>query len=455
MTDYDNNPINSKAFIKKEAFRNMITHVLRFASDALENSIEVLGVCIGKYDGTENKVVIENVIPIIHGDKVEIGFDKDMYELFEQIRKKYSSELLGFYHSHPSWGLYLSESDIGNLQYFQNEKSSYCFCIVFDHTLMGKGGNFGFDIFRLDDYSKTDKYSSISFELEIPSTLDYFKWVQKFLEDFQKKNPILIKEINEFVEQIPGELQEIPTPEEPELIKEELMDYTRINSLFSGFKQGYEKFSEMFIDTFKVQIGDWINDMNRGNSQGTEYISKTVNKMKETVSSGLLKVNNWFKKTLTDLVIEFKNSVYKYVDTRIEAQKHFTEEVSQFKDSFSKNINEIVEENTKNLNAEIDQLINSTNEKLEEISQINLKNEGLLKQLGSNLINSDDRINSITQDFEKKIRESLTPLKTSIDEKIEKLNNQLQPFKEDSSEIRSLLERLQKIITEFRSITKT
>ncbi|GAH57275.1 unnamed protein product, partial [marine sediment metagenome] len=61
-------------FIKKEAFRNMLTHVLRFGSDALEQSIEVMGICVGKYDNVEDKVIVENAVPLIHGDKAEIGF---------------------------------------------------------------------------------------------------------------------------------------------------------------------------------------------------------------------------------------------------------------------------------------------------------------------------------------------------------------------------------------------
>ena len=44
------NQNKKEIFIKKEAFRNMLTHVLRFGNEALEKSIEVLGVCIGKYD---------------------------------------------------------------------------------------------------------------------------------------------------------------------------------------------------------------------------------------------------------------------------------------------------------------------------------------------------------------------------------------------------------------------
>lgn len=442
-----------KIFIEKGAFRNMVTHVLRFGSDALEKSIEVMGICVGKYDSIEDQITIENAIPITHGDKVEIGFDKDMYELFTQIVKKYSSNLIGYYHSHPSWGLYLSESDLKNLQYFQDEKFPNGFGIVFDHTLMGKDENFGFEIFRLGDYSKPEKYHTVPFEMEIPTTLEYFKWVQKFMEDFQKKTPILIKEIDEFVEQVPGELQEIPSSDETQLSESELKEYPQITPLISSFQRGSEEFSGMFMDMIKTQMGDWIDDMTLGTSKGTEYISKAVNKMKEAISSGLINVDNWFKKTLNNTVNEFKSSVSKYVDKRIEDNKDFTKDISKAKDNLISDLNTLIDDNTNYINTKIETLDSSTKEKLEETDQINLKIEESIKNLKTPITTTDNQVNDLAQNIEKKINNSITPLQTNVDEKIEKLSNELQPFKDYNSEIRILLDKLQKIIMGFRNLT--
>ncbi|MFX0143038.1 MAG: hypothetical protein ACFE9C_03090 [Candidatus Hodarchaeota archaeon] len=442
-----------KVLIKKEAFRNMVTHVLRFASVVLENSVEVLGICLGKYNDIENKVVIENAIPITHGEKVEIGFDKEMYELFAQIEKKYSSQLIGYYHSHPSWGLYLSESDQTNIQFFQNEKFPQGFCIVFDHKLMGFGDGFGFDVFRLDDYTKTDKYSSVSYEIEIPSTLDYFKWIQKFMEDFQKKSPILIKEINEFVEKAPEDLQEIPTSEDLDHIEEELQKFPERFSIISGFKQGSEQFSDTFIHMLQNQLGDWINDIELGTSRGTEYITKAVDRMKQAVVSGFLKVNGWFKKTLNEAIYDFMNSVYKYIDTRIEEHKHVTEEISEVKKRLISNLNILIENKIKNIEMEIEDLANKTIQQLDETKQINLRNEKDLDELKTNLKTISTQSKNFTEDFEVKMETSINPFKTNLDEKINKLSMELEPFKNNYSEIRILLEKLQKIITEFRNLT--
>ena len=63
-------------------------------------------------------------------------------------------------------------------------------------------------------------------------------------------------------------------------------------------------------------------------------------------------------------------------------------------------------------------------------------------------------INEIFTNIIKHAKARRINVKTSIDEKIDRLNTELLPFKNNSSEIRILLEKLQKIITDFRNITK-
>ncbi|MFX1568195.1 MAG: hypothetical protein ACFFCV_07495 [Promethearchaeota archaeon] len=440
-------------FIKKEAFRNMLTHVLRFGSNALEKSVEVLGVCLGKYDPADESIIIENAVPITHGDKVEIGFDKEMYELFVQIGNKYSLPLIGYYHSHPSWGLYLSESDLTNIQFFQNDKFPKGFCIVFDHTLIGKNGNLGFEIYRLDKFSKTDKYHTVPFEVEIPNSLEYFKWVQKFSEDFQKKNPILIKEINEFAEPVSGDLQEIPGSDDLETIEESTIESLELTALDSGFYNGTEKLSEMFLDITKNQMGNWIKDIDQGTSKGSEYISKAVNKMQDAISSGLTKVDTWFNKTMNNAIKEFKKSVSNYVNSRVDRNKEIIKDISNIKEKFSNNLKIVFEESISPIRTKMENLANLSKGTVEKNNQTILKFDDKLNTFNSLLIDIEKQLNSTTQYFEKKIEDSKTTLNTNIDEKTEKLNTELNQFKEFNNEINSLLEKLQKAITGFRNLT--
>ncbi|MFX1389750.1 MAG: hypothetical protein ACFE9Z_06805 [Promethearchaeota archaeon] len=444
---------NGKIYIKKEAFRNMLTHVLRFGSNALEKSLEVMGVCLGKIDSSDGKITVNNSIPIMHGLAVSVGFSKKEIELFQQIENQYKEKIVGWYISRPGWGLDFTDITIANHQYFQNEKFPNGFCIVFDHTLLIQNEDLLFEVYRLNYYAKTDKYSSVNYEVEIPSSLEYFKWIQKFMEDFQKKNPILIKEINEIIEKVPEDLQEIPLSEITEEIEENSREYPEITSIVSSFKQGSEKFSEKFLNIFQMEVGNWVSNIEKGNSQGSEYISKSVSKIREVVVSGFLKVSNWFKKTLNDIVYEFKNSVSNYVDKRIEDHKEVTQEISELKENLISNLNSLIDNKIKNINSEIETVIESMKQELIEATQINIKVEEVMKQLDENLVSITNKIDSFTNDINKTITSSLEPIKLNFDEKIEKLNTEMEPFKNNYSEIRNLLEKLQKIITDFRNLT--
>ena len=114
-------PEEGKIYIKKEAFRNMITHVLRFGNEAIEESVEVMGICIGK-TVNEKDIELINAIPITHGKKISLGFSSEDFNSFSEVERIYSSQNLytiGWYSSHPGWGLFFSDSAIKN-QFFGN-----------------------------------------------------------------------------------------------------------------------------------------------------------------------------------------------------------------------------------------------------------------------------------------------------------------------------------------------
>ncbi|MFX1463607.1 MAG: hypothetical protein ACFFBF_11270, partial [Promethearchaeota archaeon] len=90
---------------------------------------------------------------------------------------------------------------------------------------------------------------------------------------------------------------------------------------------------------------------------------------------------------------------------------------------------------------------------LQENIQTQLKIQETITDLKSNLVAIDSQISSQAQDLEKKMEFSTTQLQKIIDEKIEKLSTELQPFKEYNSEIKILLEKLQKVITGFRNLS--
>ncbi|MFX1317000.1 MAG: hypothetical protein ACFE9T_14150 [Promethearchaeota archaeon] len=444
---------SGRIIIKKEAFRNMITHVLRFGSVALEKSVEVMGLCIGKLSDNQKDLILVNAIPITHGKKISTGFNKEEYDLLTELEKQYQKKnlnVIGWYSSHPGWGIYFSEISMKTHQFFQKESNPNGFYIVFDHTLMDKDKKFGFEIYRFDDYKKADKYHNVEFEIELPATLDYFNWVQKFIEDLQKQSPILIKEINETKESIPGELQEIPISDE--MVQDELDKFSQLTPIISGFQEGMTKSSEMIIDTLKSQIGNWTNDFKQGSLKGTEYLRNSINKMKDSVSQSFIRVENWFKKNLDNITNEFKETVYKYVDKRVEVQNELGNNLVDMKSNLYNDLNSVADENLKNIRNEIDDTIKLAIENIDNSDELNSKIKNLIMTSSELSLAIENELNNLNNKIEKIIESAINQFETNINEKIEKMSSELEPFKNYYSEISELLEKLQKIITEFRNI---
>ena len=443
-----------KVIIMKEAFRNMVTHVLRFGSKVLDKNVEVMGICIGKLSENQEDLVLINSIPLFHGVKVSSGFSKEDFILFSDLEKQYqkkSLNLIGWYSSHPGWGLYFSDLAKKTHQFFQKESNPYGFHIVFDHTLMGKEKNYGLEIYRFDDYKSPDKYHIVEYEIEIPKTLEYFKWVQKFVEDFQKESPILIKEIKEMKENIPGDLKEIPTLEEIPSV-EKVDESLDASPLILGYQEGISKFSQSIIESFNNQFNKWFNDTLQGTSKGTETLSNSINKINEKMSQGMSKVENWFIKYFDNVLNDFKDNIFNYIDKRTNAQKNLTDDFLSIKNILIDELNKIYKTNLTNFESEIKIKIESLTEKLNDSFKLNTKLEEITQSESKVISDIQEEIKDLPQKIDKHFKDSISQFENDINEKMEKMNSELQPFKESFTEIKNLLEKLQKVITELRNI---
>ncbi|MHA2393717.1 MAG: hypothetical protein ACXAEX_17410 [Promethearchaeota archaeon] len=442
-----------KVIIKPDAFVRMITHVLRFGNEALEESVEVMGVCVGKIDDTDNKIHLLNIIPIQHGLPVSTGFTKEDIELFSQLNKEYQEKemmIVGWYLSRPGWGLEFTDITIQNHRFFQTEKNLHGFVIIFDHTMMGMENDFGFKIFTLKEHKISNDFYELPYEVEVPSSLNVYKWVQKFVEDSQRLTPILIKELKE---QPLKELQEIPLSEE-HLLVEGIKDYSdQIDLAISGFRNGILKLDEHIGKTYESQLNSWIGDMTQGTLKGMEFVGGSLNQLKNTVSDGLKDVQNFFNTTFTEISSLFKKNITEYINKRVQEQNELKNEISAV-------LNRITEESMNKM----DEKIRESLKPLEENIEAMLTTIENTNNLSSKLANITGEINILTSKVEEdltnlkknipeRIEDILSPIKAQIDEKFEILDSELNPTKESYSEIRPLLEKLQKIITEFKNLT--
>ena len=443
----------SKITIGSEAFIRMMTHVLRFGNEALEESVEVMGVCIGKEDDTENRFNILNIIPIQHGLKVSTGFTKEDIEFFANLNKDHQEKglkIIGWYISRPGWGLDFTDITIQNHKFFQTEKNPQGFVIIYDHTIMGKEKEFGFKIYTLKDYKKSNDFHEIPYEIEIPASLNFFKWVQKFVEDSQRLSPVIIKELKE---QPLGELQEIPLSTE-DLVDKSIKDYSsQIEQVFVGFNEGSKKMNEVISGTLNSQLKTWVDDMTQGTLKGMEYISKSTNQLKNTVSDGLRDVQNYFNSTFTEISSLFKKNITEYINKRVKGQQELKSVISI---KLEENIEEIKKEFMEQMNNSMNPLeekITSFLDILDKNSKLNSKMAEITIELNSLVSETDKNIKNLTNNIGEQIENVISPFKTQISEKSEELDLELKPIQESHSEISILLEKLQKIITDFRNLT--
>ncbi len=460
MTD-NNREISEegKVFIKMVPFKDMFTHVLRFANVVLEYDEQVLGFCIGKKNLNNNDITITKIIPITHGDVVDLGFSEKIHNSLIQIQKEASNEnlsVVGWYHSHPeSETLFFSDVDKKNHLYIQNKNFQYGFGIVFDHSKMKKSDNFGLEIFRLKDLLKGEKsdYIKVKYEIEKPNSLDFYQWVQKFVEYGQTKNPIIIKERMELREQVPRDLQEIPMSAEQLEIEIDL-EYQDINPVVDGFKKGLQNLSNLVINDYKSELETWSSDFNDGALKGLNKISDSLAYMNLTINSGFERVEKWIETKFKERISEYKEKVKGYINKRLSGQEDLKANTNEIKEILTKEINKHLEQSIDYITKSIKKDLNDTINKLYEISMIDAKIKERIENSTKEISSLTDQIQNLSIDMLKGISAINHPFETNLSTNYDKLISELEPFKDNFDEFETFIERLQKIIPDFRNIKK-
>ncbi|MHA2124408.1 MAG: hypothetical protein ACXABO_09315 [Promethearchaeota archaeon] len=441
-----------KVIIRPDAYIRMITHVLKFGNEALEEDAEVMGVCVGQIDETEKNIDLINIIPIQHGMHVSTGFTKEDVELISQLEKESEegNKIVGWYISRPGWGIDFTDITIQNHKFFQTEKNPQAFIIVFDHSMMGnKDEDFGFKIYTLIDHKKSNDFSEVTYEVETPASLNYFKWVKKFIEDSQRPDPVLIRELKE---QTARELQEIPIAEE-NFIEERIKDHsTQIIHVIDGFRNGLSQLNEIVSEPYNVQLQNWINEMTQGTLKGSEYIGNSLNQLKNTVSDGLKDVQKFINNTFIEISGLFKNNITEYINKRVEGQVELKNDISAILDETISASLEKIKIKIKNSIDPLDENIQNLLTTMEDSVLLNSKLANQTINLNQLVSESENNAKILKDELGTHIEQVATPFNNQIVESFEAFDSELNPIKESYSEIQILLEKLQKIITEFKNL---
>ncbi|MHA1195099.1 MAG: hypothetical protein ACTSRH_00155 [Promethearchaeota archaeon] len=445
-----------KIIIKPEAFKKMIFHILRFGNSFLETPVEAMGVCLGEQENNEkNVLIVKECIPLTHGDYIELGLSRELEALLDKIKMEHSNEslrIIGWYISHPKYDLKLTSADIQIHRYFQNDNFPNAFCLTFDPIKVEKKSIFSFQAYRFKDHDKHDELIEINCQLEPPKTLEFFKWVQHLVESIQRKDQILIHEYGEHVKPPQGDLQEIPL-QKKEMVEQDIVEIeNKIQSLSKGITDGTMAFVNSFAQPFNKQLEQWLIDVEEGSIKGSRYLKSSINQLKTTINNGLEGLQNYFEKKFNEISNVFVSSISESLDNSLKEQENYRKFIESELESLLLKIND-------DINSQFDKISNTFERILDAISSKINQNSEKIRNLEGEINSNGEQVKACenkVKEFHEVILDSLSTNFNSTEDNLIKLINDLdEKFNqvvEKSTNTKELIDRLQKIASEFRQL---
>ena len=170
---------NASIQITVKAILKIASHALKYAHSSIrrENWVEVIGLLAGKYDENADILHVEDAYPMGHGTAVyaEIKDYKNYVRAFKDIKKN-KLFICGWYHSHPSYGCFMSREDLGTQARYQKLWEKAIALVIDPYKINGK--SLGFEIYRAN-FDKR-KWFPIPFNIKgnldigmLPEILDF------------------------------------------------------------------------------------------------------------------------------------------------------------------------------------------------------------------------------------------------------------------------------------------
>ncbi len=174
-----NDKTEAEISITIKAILKIASHSLKYAHSKIPRDqwVEVIGLLAGKYDNAKEILHLEDAYPMGHGTAVyaEIKDYKNYVRAFKDIKKK-NLFICGWYHSHPSYGCFMSREDLGTQARYQKLWNK-AVALVIDPSLIN-GKLVGFEIYRAN--FRTKKWFSIPFDIKghldvrmLPEIIDF------------------------------------------------------------------------------------------------------------------------------------------------------------------------------------------------------------------------------------------------------------------------------------------
>ncbi|MHA2232931.1 MAG: hypothetical protein ACXAB4_10600 [Candidatus Hodarchaeales archaeon] len=142
----------SETVLEPKAYLKMVLHAAKYAGPQLPRRkwVEVIGLLTGIVENKDTpleRIVVKDAFPIGHGDAISVVIQNpgSMERVYRE--KQGTDFIVGWYHSHPSYGHFMSEEDRKTQLRYQTLWAD-SIAIVLDPTQISQS-SYGFEIFRL------------------------------------------------------------------------------------------------------------------------------------------------------------------------------------------------------------------------------------------------------------------------------------------------------------------
>ncbi|GAB4321753.1 MAG: hypothetical protein Kow0069_26190 [Promethearchaeota archaeon] len=295
--------------VKPEAYLKMVLHTLRYGSHALPKSQwrEIMGTCVGKME--DGNPVIYDAVPMAHGRRIEVEWSEEQYiqqsAVDDEITQK-GMFVVAWYHSHPGMGPFLSAADKRNHLYFQ-QVNPQATALVFDHALLDEG--LGFEAFRLTDVDAgvNSDFEKVPVVVEPPSELSIFEHVWRVVHNVHQKDPI-ISELGETAD-IFDAFETGQTEDTPDAFIDVDAATKVLKEAFSKIGLPEDLVGEL-VPKLVESLNQWTTTTTRKVTNNTAITLMTLRKMKDALSDGLQRLQNWFRRTLRDELADLSMDLY-------------------------------------------------------------------------------------------------------------------------------------------------
>ncbi|MFX1515243.1 MAG: Mov34/MPN/PAD-1 family protein [Promethearchaeota archaeon] len=172
----------------------------KFLRFALENANpsnprdwkECIGLVLGRF--SEDEILVTDIVPIGSGTAVFVDITdyEKVFSLISPSRINHGEVIVGWAHTHPGLGLFLSSTDIHTQQMYQ-QMHPKAFALVLDPTKISPGFS-GFNIYRLNEFGSNPTIVDYALDEECDFTTIWETLTYELYEAPILEAPIIISE---------------------------------------------------------------------------------------------------------------------------------------------------------------------------------------------------------------------------------------------------------------------